>query len=179
MIDDSYRNLLAQIASMYYQRELTQNEIAKQLGIPPENIAVVENGTPLELTAATLEVQPRMKGGYVFVDGTGVGDVGPILLKERDRLAGDGFVIVVVPLTRDHHLSAPPQIITRGFIFLPEATNLLSDISERVMEVLDRYPLTQEDDLESELREQIEDYIYQETQRRPMVIPVLARSYFA
>jgi ribonuclease J len=153
--------------------------LAYELGMPAENVLVVENGTILEFTPDQAFVKGRVPGGYVFVDGTGVGDVGPSLLRERDRLARDGFVILVVPLTRDYHLAAPPQIITRGFIFQPQAEDLLSDISERTMEVLDKHPPTPESDLEDELCQQIEELVYRETRRRPMVIPVLTRSYFS
>jgi ribonuclease J len=154
-------------------------KLAYELGLPRENVLVVENGNVLEFTSEQAYLRGRIPGGYVFVDGTGVGDVGPTLLRERDRLARDGFVIVVVPLTRDYHLSAPPQIITRGFIFQPQAEDLLSYISERTMEVLDKHPPTLDGDLENELCRQIEDLIYNETRRRPMVIPVLTRSYFS
>jgi ribonuclease J len=153
--------------------------LAHELGMPPANVLVVENGYILEFTPDQAFIGERVPGGYVFVDGSGVGDVGPILLRERDQLASDGFVIVVVPLTRDHHLSTSPHIVTRGFIFQPEATDLLSAISERAMEVLDKYPLTQDADVENKLRERLEDYIYTETRRRPMVIPVLTRNYFS
>jgi ribonuclease J len=154
-------------------------KLAYDLGLPRQNVLVVENGNVLEFTPEQAFHRGRIPGGYVFVDGTGVGDVGPTLLRERDRLARDGFVIVVVPLTRDYHLSAPPQIITRGFIFQPQAEDLLSYISERAMEVLDKHPPTLNSDLETELCRQIEDLIYNETRRRPMVIPVLTRSYFS
>jgi ribonuclease J len=153
--------------------------LAHDLGMPRENVLVVENGRVLEFAPDRAFVGDRIPGGYVFVDGAGVGDVGPTLLRERDRLARDGFVIVVIPLTRDYHLGAPPQIITRGFIFQPQAEDLLSDISELTMQVLDRHPPTQDSDLEGELCRQIEDLVYRETRRRPMVIPVLTRSYFS
>ncbi|MBN1641863.1 MAG: ribonuclease J [Anaerolineae bacterium] len=153
--------------------------LAYELDMPHENVLVVENGTILEFTADGATIGERIPGGYVFVDGAGVGDVGPILLRERDHLASDGFVIVVVPLTRDHHLGAPPQIVTRGFVFAPESGDLLSGISDQALDALEKGPLSQESDVEQRLREQLEEYIYAQTQRRPMVIPVLTRSYFS
>lgn len=153
--------------------------LAYDLGMPRENVIVVENGYILDFASHRAAIGERVPGGYVFVDGTGVGDVGPMLLRQRDRLARDGFVLVIVTLTRDHHLGAPPQIITRGFVFEPEAESLLSEISAQVMHVLDKHPLTREADVERQLCEQLEDFIYVETRRRPMVIPVLTRSYFS
>ncbi len=88
-------------------------------------------------------------------------------------------MIVIVPLTRDYHLSAPPQIVTRGFVFEPDSSGLLSRISEQAMEVLEKNLASQNGDLERKLCQQIEDYVYAETRRRPMVIPVLSRSYFS
>jgi len=153
--------------------------LAYELDMPRENVLVVENGYILEFTADQAFVGERVPGGYVFVDGTGVGDVGPTLLRERDQLASDGFVIVVVPVTRDYHLGAPPKIVTRGFVFKPDSASLLSEISEQAVQVLERNSLTQDQDLERRLRQQLEEYIYAETRRRPMVIPVLTRSYFS
>lgn len=153
--------------------------LAFGLGMPESNVLVVENGYILEFTAGETTIGERVPGGYVFVDGMGVGDVGPKLLKERDQLANDGFVIVVVPLTRDGHLSAPPRIVTRGFIFQPQAEELLVDLSEQTVSLLARCSLVADNDLEERLRTHLEDYIHQETHRRPMVIPVLLRNYFS
>jgi ribonuclease J len=112
-------------------------------------------------------------GGYVFVDGTGVGDVGPGLLRERERLANDGFVTIVVSLTADGRLVAPPRIVTRGFIFQPEAGELLDRIAEWVTGVIERQMPIQQADLESALRLELQSRIYDETKRQPMIIPVL------
>jgi ribonuclease J len=153
--------------------------LAYEVDMPREQVLVVENGYPIEFSADQAFIDDRVPGGYVFVDGTGVGDVGPSLLRERDQLASDGFVIVIVPLTRDNHLSAPPQIVTRGFVFEPDSGSLLSGISEQTMEVLEKNLASQNGDLERKLCQQIEDYVYAETRRHPMVIPVLSKSYFS
>jgi ribonuclease J len=154
--------------------------LAYEAGMPRENVLVVENGYILEFSADGATIGERVPGGYVFVDGMGVGDVGPKLLRERDQLASDGFVIAIIPITRDHHLSAPPEIVTRGFIFEPDAGGLLLTLSERIMQVLERLPtLSEGNELENQLRAQIQEHIYQATRRRPMVIPILMRSYFS
>jgi ribonuclease J len=153
--------------------------LARAMGMPAENVLVVENGYILEFTSEEAFVGERVPGGYVFVDGTGVGDVGPTLLRERDQLARDGFVIIIVPLAQEYHLSAPPQIITRGFVFQPEAEDLLAEISAQAADILDEYTPIQEDDVENRLCKQIRDYIYAETRRRPVVIAVFTHNNFS
>ena len=153
--------------------------LARAMGMPADNVLVVENGYILEFTSEQAFVGERVPGGYVFVDGIGVGDVGPTLLRERDQLARDGFVIIVVPLGKDNHLSAPPQIVTRGFVFQPEAEDLLSEMSAQAAKTLDDCTLMQDADIENRLCKQIKDYIYAETRRRPVVIAVLTRDNFS
>jgi ribonuclease J len=107
-------------------RHLKQHgEIAKQMGIPEENIAVVENGTPLELTAVSLEVQPRMKGGYVFVDGASVGDIGWSVVRERDQLSQNGFFFAAVTTNGSGTVIGKPEFVSRGFVNLKEAEDLI------------------------------------------------------
>jgi ribonuclease J len=152
--------------------------IAYDLGMPQENVLVVENGYILDFTPEQVLIGERVPGGYVFVDGAGVGDVGPVLLREREQLAGNGFVVVVVPLTVDGQLCALPQIVTRGFVFQPEANELLAGISAHVKNVIEAYRPTQDIDLESALRGRLEEFIYRETKRRPVIIPVLTAVTF-
>jgi len=148
--------------------------LAHEIGIPRENVLVVENGYTLEFTPQGATIGERVPGGYVFVDGSRVGDVGPILLRERERLASDGFVVVAVSLRADGRPAAPPQIVTRGFVFGPEAGDLLEALSERVSDVLSKVA-GQDTDLERIVRQETSAYLYDETRRRPVVVPVLIR----
>jgi ribonuclease J len=149
------------------------------MGMPAQNVLVVENGYILEFTAKHATVGERVPGGYVFVDGAGVGDVGPSLLRERDQLARDGFVVVTICLGKDGQPRAHPQVVTRGFVFEPQAADLLAGISQRVNEILEQEEMAEGKDLQSILRLELEEYLYQETKRRPMVIPTLSCNYLS
>ncbi|MBL7198857.1 MAG: ribonuclease J [Anaerolineae bacterium] len=152
--------------------------IAHELGMPRAHTLVVENGYVLEFSAGKASIGERVPGGYVFVDGTGVGDVGPGLLREREQLANDGFVTIIVPLTADDQLAAPSQIVTRGFIFQPESGELLEKIAEWAANVIDQCLPARKADLATVLRRELQDRIYDETKRRPMVIPALTHFTF-
>jgi ribonuclease J len=148
--------------------------LARGLGMADENVLVVENGYVLGFTAQEATIGERVPGGYVFVDGAGVGDVGPTLLREREQLASDGFVVVAVCLRGDGQMAMPPQVVTRGFVFEPESGDLLAGISSRIHSVIDR-TLPSDTDLVNQLRLAIAEHLYEETKRRPIVIPVLNR----
>jgi ribonuclease J len=147
--------------------------LARDLGMETANVLVVENGYVLEFSAHEAQIGERVPGSYVFVDGTGVGDVGPVLLREREQLASDGFVVIVVHLDAENRLASPLEIVTRGFIFQPQAGDLLVEIESQVSRLLDQRPVAQ--DIERALRQDLQEFIYQETKRRPVVIPVLIR----
>jgi ribonuclease J len=147
--------------------------------MPRENVLVVENGYILEFTPEHASIGERVPGGYVFVDGAGVGDVGPTLLREREQLASDGFVVAVLTLRPDLQLAFPPQIVTRGFVFQPQAGELLDELAMCVICLLEEGTFDQDAALEDAVRRTLEEYIYQETKRRPIVIPVLNRCNFS
>jgi ribonuclease J len=156
-----------------------QARLARELGMPRENVLVVENGYVLEFTPQRATIGERVPGGYVFVDGTGVGDVGPTLLREREQLANDGFVVVTVALDRQGRPAAPPRIVTRGFVFQPESGELIAGISARVTRLLDELAHSPHTDLETALRQDLEEYLYRETRRKPIVIPLLTLCNFS
>jgi ribonuclease J len=140
--------------------------LARQVGIPPENIALVENGHVVEFDGQGMHVTERVPGGYVFVDGAGVGDIGPSVVREREALARDG--IVLVNLIVDRHtgqLSEDPEIITRGFIITRGAEELLAGMRRLAREAVRRGNGNLKEDLEHTLH----SYIYNETRRRPMI----------
>jgi ribonuclease J len=153
-------------------RQLHQHgSIARELGIPPENVAVVENGYSIEFEDGKLRVGERIPGEYIFVDGSGVGDIGPTVMRERERLARDGFVIVraeVDPAT--HRLASRPEIISRGFVFVPESGELLTTAEEKIREVAAR---GNGDRLAERIESALAELFYQEIKRRPMIFVVL------
>lgn len=153
-------------------RQLHQHgAIARELGIPAENVAVVENGYSIEFSAGKLQVGERIPGEYIFVDGSGVGDIGPTVMRERERLARDGFVIVRADIDPGtHKLASRPEIVSRGFVFVPESGELLAMAEEKIRETAARgNGKGQAERIESALSE----LFYQETKRRPMVFVML------
>ena len=110
-------------------RHLKQHAaLACGLGIPEENIAVIENGTIVEFQKGKMDVGDRIPGGYVFVDGSGVGDVGPSVMREREALARDGFVLAHIVLDCETgKLHGRPTLITKGFVFVRDAEELMEE----------------------------------------------------
>ncbi len=147
--------------------------LAVELGFAPERVLVVENGYRLHFTQDGARIGERVPGGYVFVDGSGVGDVGPMLMRERESLARDGFVVIVVPPLIDGQPSGRPQIVSRGFVYQPNAQGLFEQITEQVLQFLAQTSFDSPTQLENALRRYLETYLYQETKRHPMIIPVV------
>jgi len=149
-------------------RHLTQHSmLAQKLGIPPNHIAVVENGTEILLTPDSIEVGARVPGGYIFVDGKGVGDVGPIVMRDREILARDGFVNALVLIDADTgELLEPPEIISRGFVFLRDAADLIAMAQSVIADVVRSH---KSGNLTIAVQDALSKMFYNETKRRPMV----------
>ena len=140
--------------------------LACEVGVPEERVAVLENGHVVEFNERGMQVVDRVPGGYVFVDGTGVGDIGPDVVREREALARDG--IVLVNLSLDCHsgqLTEEPEIITRGFIITRDANELLAGMTKLACEAVKRG----NGNLREDLQNTLSSYIYNETKRRPMI----------
>ena len=160
-------------------RHLKQHAaIAREMGIPDENIAVVENGTAIEFDGdGKMRVGERVPGGYVFVDGTGVGDIGPAVMRERESLARDGFVVLNIRIDRTTgKLKGPPEIISRGFVFVRDSEELFAEVQARVASALSQSgngASLAPDKLGDKLQRQLSDFFYNETRRRPMVFALV------
>jgi len=148
-------------------RHLRQHSLlAQEVGIPADHIAVVENGTEIILTPDSLTVGERVPGGYVFVDGKGVGDVGPIVMRDREILGRDGFVTALVLVDKDtRELVETPEIISRGFVYLREATNLIERAQDLIEEVVIDH---NQGNLTTAIQDALAKMFYNETKRRPM-----------
>jgi ribonuclease J len=147
--------------------------LATEMGFARQNVLVVENGWVLEFASGGATVGERVPGGYVFVDGSGVGDVGPSLMQEREQLANDGFVVVVLVMGPQGTMLAPPKVVSRGFVFQPQANQLFDGIQAQVEGVVQRNAHSATADLENALRRALADYFYRHTRRRPIVAPVI------
>jgi len=155
-------------------RHLKQHgKIARQLGVPAENVAVVENGYMLTL-GERLEIGERVPGGYVFVDGARVGEIGPTVMREREELGRDGFVMAIVRYDpHTGHAVGRPRIVTRGFVFLPGAEDLLARAEGVVLSAASAKPGTPPTEVEAQVQEALSRFLYHETRGRPVVIPVV------
>ncbi|MFZ5808370.1 MAG: ribonuclease J [Chloroflexota bacterium] len=149
-------------------RHLHQHALlAQEVGIPAERIAVVENGTQIQFNGEGMQIGERVPGGYVFVDGASVGDVGPSVVREREQLARDGFVMVNIALDRNTcTLLCEPEIVTRGFVNAPDAEELLEETRLMLKQTIN---CASNGRLQSDLEQTVRSYLYSKTKRRPMV----------
>jgi len=152
------------------------SRLAVQSGIKPENVFVVENGQVIEVDRNGARMtNERVPGGYVFVDGSGVGDVGKAVIRDREILARDGFMMIIVNVDADGKLLGEPEIISRGFIYLKDADLLIDQIKATVNEVLNNTSRQQSRNgkRRDRLQESVSRMLYNETKRRPMVFSVI------
>jgi ribonuclease J len=151
--------------------------LATAIGIDPDHICLAENGDVLEFTADKGGIVDKVGGGRIFVDGKGVGDVGDAVLRERQHLARDGMVVVVIGLhAPTGSVVAGPEIISRGFVHLPDQEVLFDAAKRLVNEVLVGCPEEERGDaavLKEHVRAALRKYIQKTFDRRPMVLPVI------
>ncbi len=149
--------------------------LAHELGISPDRTFVVENGTPIEFANGEARKLDRIPGGYVFVDGSGVGDIGKAVIRDREALARDGFVIAVIRRDAEGRLAEKPEIITRGFVYMKDSEPLLQSMSQAVATALrDITGATSEGAIRERATDALNRLIYSETKRRPMIVAVVA-----
>jgi ribonuclease J len=148
-------------------RHLKQHALlGEMVGVPKENIAVLENGQSVVFDDGRMRKGERVTTSYVFVDGSGVGDVDPEVMRERELLAQDGIVIVNVRINRmNGRLQEDPQIITKGFVLVRDAEPLLTEARRLIAAAVTKST----GNLDHELREVVSNFLYSETRRRPMV----------
>jgi len=147
-------------------------QLAQEMGILETNISVVENGAQLLLDEQSMSLGPRIPGGYIFVDGSGVGDVGPAVLRDRERLADSGFFIVIAEVDGQGRLKGKPDLLSRGFVYLEESTNLMAGAQETVANAI-KGNGQQRRKLRKQVESALAKYLYAETGRRPMVHAVI------
>ena len=160
-----------------YRQLIAHSETAKKVGIPNENIFITENGQVLELNEDEAKFTGHVQSGKVLVDGLGIGDVGNIVLKDRQKLSQDGLIVIVLTLDpRSGKIVAGPDVISRGFVYVRESENLMEEIKRLLREELwkcEEKHITDWATLKLVIREQLGDYIYKKTKRQPMLIPII------
>ena len=150
--------------------------LARQLGIAPENILIADNGTILEFTADSGAIGGHVTSGDVFVDGTGVGDIGPKVMAEREILSRDGFVIAVVPVSAaTGEACGKPELVSRGFVYLRESADLMERAAERAWSALQAGGARKGQAIIERTQETLGRFFYEETRRKPMVVAVVTK----
>ncbi len=152
-------------------------QMARNLGMKANHVFVGEIGSQFELTGKTCKLTGTVPAGKVFVDGTGVGDVGSVVLRDRKHLAQDGMIVVCVILSaQDGSVVSGPDIITRGFIYVKESEELMDSLKEVAEEALDRCRRKRIRDwsaIKSAIKNDLSGYLYKTTRRNPMILPVI------
>lgn len=154
-------------------RHLKQHAaLAQEIGLSPESMTVIENGQVVEFENGEMSLGERVPGGYVFVDGSRVGEVGPSVVREREALARDGIVVISLMVEKNSgRLIEEPEIITRGFVYKRDAEDLIAVARNRITETINRGNGNIQDDLEQSMKA----FFYNETKRRPMVFVTINR----
>lgn len=151
--------------------------IAESLGIPKENIFIIHSGDVLELDQESAKIVDKVQTGAILVDGLGVGDVGNIVLRDRQHLAEDGILIVVLTLERGtNQLLAGPDIVSRGFVYVRESEGLMEEARQVLSESLDKCLSNRNADwsrIKLVIRDTMGDFLWKRTKRRPMILPII------
>lgn len=155
-------------------RHLKQHALmAQELGIPRENIAVIENGTPLELSQDKLTIMPRLKGGYIFVDGASVGEVDWPLLRDRELLAQGGVFFAFLTLNGNGAMIGEPEILSRGFLDMRDGGEIVDGAKETIDRVIKLHKENGGGKLSTKIEDALSRYLYSETGRRPLVQTII------
>ena len=160
------------------QRHLQiHGKLATMVGTPAKNVRVAELGNVLEFTKKNCKIAGTVTAGKVFVDGTGVGDVGSVVLRDRKHLAQDGMIVVCVNISgQDGSIVSGPDIITRGFIYVKESEDLMEELRNVVLDAIERCERKRIRDwtaIKSAIKNDLSGYLYKTTKRNPMILPVI------
>ena len=160
-----------------YRHLIAQKNLALQLGIPKENIFVMKTGDVLELDQKSAKVTGKVETGEIMVDGLGVGDVGNIVLRDRQHLSEDGILIVVLTLEKyGRQLLAGPDIVSRGFVYVRESEDLMDEARMIVEDALNdclEHHITDWGKLKSAIKDALGSFVWKRTQRNPMILPII------
>lgn len=160
-----------------YRQLIAHSETAKKVGIKPENIFLTTNGRILELNEDEATLTGTVPFGKIMVDGLGVGDVGNIVLRDRQHLSQDGLIIVVMSMdSATGEIVAGPDVISRGFVYVRESENLMEDVKKMLKEEVRKFEehgVRDWSTIKSRLKDSLRDYIFAKTKRNPMILPII------
>ncbi len=160
-----------------YRQLIAHAETAKKMGIEPKNIFMTTNGRVLELNENEAKLTGSVPSGKILVDGLGVGDVGNVVLRDRQHLSQDGLIVIVMTMdSSTGEIVAGPDVISRGFVYVRESENLMDDVKKVIrveVQKLEMNGVTDWGTIKSTLKDNIRDYIFQKTKRNPMILPII------
>lgn len=161
-----------------YRMLVKHAELGKLMGVPPKNVVIAENGKVIEITKKSIKLNGSVQSGAVMVDGTGVGDVGSVVMRDRHRLAEDGMVVVVVTLSSwDNAMLAEPEILTRGFVYVKEAEEMLEElrrVTREAVRACQDAGIKDWSSIKSRIKSSVSAYLYKATKRSPMILPLIS-----
>ena len=160
-----------------YRQLIAHSETAQSMGIDKDNIIMLQNGRVLEINEDSAEFTSTVQSGRVLVDGLGVGDVGNIVLRDRQHLSQDGLIIIVLTMDGSTgEVIAGPDVISRGFVYVRESENLMDDVKAVVrheVKKCEEREIRVWSTIKTTVRENLRDYIFAKTKRNPMIIPII------
>jgi ribonuclease J len=160
-----------------YRQLKAHAETAKMMGIEPQNIFMSVNGRVLEINQNEAKLAGTVPSGKILVDGLGVGDVGSVVLRDRQHLSQDGLIVIVMTMdSNSGEIVAGPDVITRGFVYVKESENLMDDVKKTIrdeVQQLENQGVRDWATIKSTLKDHIRDYIFQRTKRNPMILPII------
>ena len=160
-----------------YRQLISHSETAQSMGIDKDNIVLLQNGRVLEIDENGIGYNGSVPSGRVLVDGLGVGDVGNIVLRDRQHLSQDGLIVIVLTMdSATGEVIAGPDIISRGFVYVRESENLMDDVKAVVRHEIkkcEEQGVRDWSTIKSTVRENLKDYIFSKTKRNPMIIPII------
>jgi ribonuclease J len=160
-----------------YRHLIKHRELAQTMGIPKENVFVISSGDVLELSEERAGIIGKVPAQGILVDGLGVGDVGNIVLRDRQHLSENGLLIVVVTLEKyTNQIMAGPDIVSRGFVYVRESENLMDEARIVVSDALDKCLSRNTTDwgkMKTEIKDSLSDYLWKKTKRNPMILPII------
>ena len=164
-----------------YRHLLRHGELAQEMGISKENVVIMKSGNVLELKEDSAKIVGEVQAQGIMVDGLGVGDVGNIVLRDRQHLSENGLLVVVLTMERGSgQVLAGPDIVSRGFVYVREAENLMDECLEIVNIALERLfdrGITDWGKIKSEIKDSLNDFLWKKTKRNPMILPIIMEVY--
>ena len=160
-----------------YRQLKAHAETAEEMGIPKENIFMMKNGRIIEMNQNEAKLAGAVPSGKILVDGLGVGDVGNIVLRDRQHLSQDGLIIIVMTMDgASGSIVSGPDVISRGFVYVRESENLMDDVKRQIREEVQKFEdknITDWSTIKSTLKDSLREYIFQKTKRNPMILPII------